>query len=371
MTSKNDNSTPPRHVLGVLGLGEGRSIISAALSSQHWKIGNVCDMNEELCRERQNEFALPRYTTRYEELLADPDIDTIAIYTPDQFHARHCIEAFRSGKHVICTKPLFDTLSEAAAVRQAASKAHRRLFVGQSSRFFGPMLRQRADFEARKMGDVYSVEAHYHANHDYYFAKHKNLAAYKPLYGGLSHPVDLVRWYLGPIEEVFGYAILSPRGASLGLQHPDAMHFVLKSKDGRIGRASGCYSTPTPAGLRDSHVTCVLRGVQGGSQADYPELRYSTNFPGEGGIIHRLDHEASFYFRFPNRSHHAGEFQNYIDYFARCLDTGVSAEPDLEEGIETIAIMQAMELSVERGLPVKISDVLASYGLAPAVPTSS
>lgn len=36
------------------------------------------------------------------------------------------------------------------------------------------MLRQRADFEAGKMGEVYSLEAHYHANHDYIFAKHKN-----------------------------------------------------------------------------------------------------------------------------------------------------------------------------------------------------
>ncbi len=354
-----------QHILGVLGLGEGRSIISAALASEHWRIGNVCDKNEDLCRERQQEFSLLRSTTRYEDLLADPEIDTIAIYTPDEFHARHCIAAFRAGKHVICTKPLFDTLAEAAAVRQAATEAARRLFVGQSSRFFGPMLRQREDFEAGKMGEVFSVEAHYHANHEWYFLKHKNLAAYKPLYGGLSHPVDLVRWYLGPIEEVFGYAMLSSRGALLGLKHPDAMHFVLKSKDGRIGRASGCYSTRTPNGDRDSHITCILRGNQGASQADSPELRYSTAFPGEEDVIIRTDEEAGYYYRFGGFSHHAGEFQNYIEYFARCIDSGVAPKPDLEEGIETIAILQAMELSAERGAPVMIADVLASYNLAP------
>lgn len=36
--------------LGILGLGEGRSVISAALSSPHWEIGNICDLNESLCR---------------------------------------------------------------------------------------------------------------------------------------------------------------------------------------------------------------------------------------------------------------------------------------------------------------------------------
>lgn len=71
--------TPIQHTLG-----EGRSIISAALASERWRIGNVCDRNEDLCRERQKEISLPRYAARYEDLLSDSEIDTIAIYTPDE-----------------------------------------------------------------------------------------------------------------------------------------------------------------------------------------------------------------------------------------------------------------------------------------------
>jgi predicted dehydrogenase len=351
--------------LGVLGLGEGRSIISAAIASEIWQLVNICDLNEALCLERQQEFSLPRYTTRYEDLLADPAIEAIAIYTPDAYHAAHCIAALEAGKHVICTKPLFDTLAEAGAVLQAASASGRRLMVGQSSRFFGPMLLQRADFDAGKMGKIFSVEAHYHANHEWYFSKHKNLANYKPLFGGLSHPVDLVCWYLGAIEEVFGYATLSDRGAALGLKHPDAMHFVMKAKDGRLGRASGCYSTPPPNGERDSHVTCTLRGMTGSSQADYPDLRYSTNFPGEGEVIKSLEDQADYYFRFPERSHHAGEFQNYLDYFGRCLRSGDTAKPDLYEGLATMGVMAAMEESLATGQPVRVADVLDRHGITP------
>lgn len=73
--------------MGVLGLGEGRSIISAVLQSEYWELGNICDLNEELCKQRCEEFELARYTTKYEEMLADPDIDVIGIYTPDQLHA--------------------------------------------------------------------------------------------------------------------------------------------------------------------------------------------------------------------------------------------------------------------------------------------
>ena len=60
--------------LGILGLGEGRSVISAALSSPHWEIGNICDLNESLCQQRCKEFGLTDYTTRYEDLLRDPQL---------------------------------------------------------------------------------------------------------------------------------------------------------------------------------------------------------------------------------------------------------------------------------------------------------
>ena len=48
--------------MGVLGLGEGRSVISAVQSSELWELGAVCDLNEELCRERVREFGLSGYT---------------------------------------------------------------------------------------------------------------------------------------------------------------------------------------------------------------------------------------------------------------------------------------------------------------------
>jgi predicted dehydrogenase len=100
--------------VGVLGLGEGRSVLSAVIGSKHWELGNMCDLSEELCRTRQQEFGIDKYTTRYEDMLEDPQIDVIAIYTPDQLHGRHIMQALRAGKHVICTKPLLNNLDEAA-----------------------------------------------------------------------------------------------------------------------------------------------------------------------------------------------------------------------------------------------------------------
>ena len=98
--------------LGVVGLGEGRSIISGALNSQLWELKLLCDLNPQLCKERAEEFKFPHTTTDMNALLSDPAIDVVAFYTPDALHAEHVKLALQAGKHVICTKPLLDNLSQ-------------------------------------------------------------------------------------------------------------------------------------------------------------------------------------------------------------------------------------------------------------------
>ena len=63
------------------------------------------------------------------------------------------------------------------------------------------------------------------------------------------------------------------------------------------------------------------------------------------------------------QSHHAGEYQNYIEYFARCLERRETPKPDVREGIVTIALLQAMEESTTAGHAVKVADILARHDL--------
>ena len=183
------------------------------------------------------------------------------------------------------------------------------------------------------------------------------------LYGGLSHPVDLVRWYLPNIEEVMGYGMLSPNGKKGGLKNVDTMHFVFRATDGRIARVSGVYTGPVQPVMRDSEMSCILRGTEGCSQADYMDLRYAvTTNTGEEQII-TFEHMLKHYFRFEGKSHHAGEYQNYLEYFADSIASNTTAYPDLKEGIGTIALLQAMERSLESGKPEKVSEVLKEYSL--------
>jgi predicted dehydrogenase len=351
--------------IAILGLGEGRSTISAALSSPKLELVKLCDTNLALCKQRAQEFDFHSYTLNYEDLLTDASIDIIAIYTPDHLHGEHVKQALLHGKHVVCTKPFIDDLSQAKELLALSKKTGKKVFIGQSSRFFEPAKRQRKDFEEGVIGDLITIESHYHADHRWFLAKGWSLLqSFKWLYGGLSHPVDFIRWYLPNIEEVMGYGMISSNGAVAGLKNEDTMHFIFKATDGRIARVSGVYTSPTQPTQRDSGMSCILRGTLGASQADYHELRYSvTTKEGEEKMIHWGDATLKHYFRFEGQSHHAGEYQNYLDYFADSITQNFTAYPDMEEGIQTVALLQAMDKSLQTGMPVKIADVLKEFNL--------
>jgi hypothetical protein len=80
-----------------------------------------------------------------------------------------------------------------------------------------------------------------------------------------------------------------------------------------------------------------------------------------------MEHQAPYYFRFGGRGHHAGEYQNYIEYFARCVAESKTPKPDIAEGIVTVAVMTAMERSLETKQPVTIKSILDEHGLSHAL----
>lgn len=344
-----------KYKLGVLGLGEGRSIISAALNSELWELKTICDLNEELCKARCNEFGITNYTTNYEDMLADPEIDVIGIYTPDQLHPLHIKQALKANKHVICTKPLMINLDEANNLLELQKETGKAVFVGQSSRFFEPLMKQREDYEQGKHGELVTLETHYISDARWFLERDwSHQKGFSWMYNFIIHAVDLALWYLPDITEVFGMGSTN-QGAV-----PDTLKFLLKNKDGKFASVSGAYTIPSLRRKDDQSISCTLRGTDGISQGGYPKLDYYTNFPPISDEAKKISFEEKdgYYFRFENKSHHAGEYQNYIEYFANSLNKGEVPKPDLKEGIHTIAVMEALKESLETGKTVKVNEVL-------------
>jgi predicted dehydrogenase len=365
--------------VGVIGLHEGRTLLVGLTQPAPPVVGHTptgitraphtsavagCDLRQEKIDETRRDCPDLFYTTSYDEMLARSDVDIVAVYTPDQYHAEHIVKAFEAGKHVICTKPLVNSFEDARRILHSARLTGRKLLVGQSTRFFESFQRQRRDYERGEVGTLELVDAHYIHRMDWYYDKSPWVADTTDwVFLGLSHPIDLVRWYLGPIAEVHAYGSRSALAQRYNVRSFDIYTVNLRTPEGRLGRVMGHYGLHELPSVRNA-IECVLYGADGTSMAQYHDMRYYHTAPDGTEIAEDMLYSKRGYY-FNNEVHgmHYGEFANYADYFARALLDGSDYSPDLEEGLETICVMEAARRSAQTGQPVAVQPIAEAIGL--------
>lgn len=105
------------------------------------------------------------HLTDWRELIARDDIDVIDICTPGDSHAEIAIAALAAGKHVLCEKPLANTVAEAremvAAADQAAADSGARTMCGFNYRRVPAVALLRQLVAAGRLGDIRHVRAVY------------------------------------------------------------------------------------------------------------------------------------------------------------------------------------------------------------------
>lgn len=77
-----------------------------------------------------------RRYAKFDDLIADPDLDLIDICLPPAAHPAMTIAALRAGKHVFCEKPIALEPADAVRMVDAAKKAQRLLMIGHVLPFF-------------------------------------------------------------------------------------------------------------------------------------------------------------------------------------------------------------------------------------------
>ncbi|QYK50946.1 MAG: bi-domain-containing oxidoreductase [Anaerolineales bacterium] len=82
------------------------------------------------------------------QILADRNVDAVAILTRHHLHASQTLAALKAGKHVFCEKPLALNEKELAAVERQVAKANSPLLTGGFNRRFSPMGRELKQFLA-------------------------------------------------------------------------------------------------------------------------------------------------------------------------------------------------------------------------------
>ncbi|MGB2494695.1 MAG: Gfo/Idh/MocA family protein [Candidatus Puniceispirillaceae bacterium] len=148
--------------IGILGCG---AIAQAGHFESVTKARNaclhaVCDVAEDLLKRFSVAHDVAKIYTRYEQMLADPDIDAVIVATSDAFHVPAAMAALAAGKHVLCEKPLGVTLEEVEELRAAVNRSGCKLQVGHMKRF-DPGIESARSFIDDEMGQMLAFKGWY------------------------------------------------------------------------------------------------------------------------------------------------------------------------------------------------------------------
>ena len=103
-------------------------------------------------------FGAQHAYTRYEDLLANPEVTVVAIHTPNSQHADQAVAAARAGKHVFCDKPMATSVAAAERIVRACEKAGVKLGINFHNRFMPCFIEARRIIASGEIGDVHHVQ---------------------------------------------------------------------------------------------------------------------------------------------------------------------------------------------------------------------
>lgn len=98
--------------VAMIGLGFGAEFIPIYLKHPNANVHSICRRNEAEMNKVGDALGIEKRHTKYEDVLADPDVDFVHINSPIPDHAWMSMEALKAGKHVMCTVPMATTVDE-------------------------------------------------------------------------------------------------------------------------------------------------------------------------------------------------------------------------------------------------------------------
>jgi len=143
----------------IVGLGFGAEFIPIYQRHPQVSVAAICRRDESKLNEIADAFAIDKRYTRYEDVLADPQIDFVHINSPIPDHAWMSIEALRAGKHVMCTVPMATTIADCEKICQLVADTGRKYMMAETVVYSREFLFIRDMFRRGEFGRIQYLQA--------------------------------------------------------------------------------------------------------------------------------------------------------------------------------------------------------------------
>ncbi len=302
-----------------------------AIEKNNLKLVAVCDIN----LEKAKQFNVPYYKD-YKEMLKKENIDIVSILTPSGMHYKHALEIMGFNKHLIIEKPMTLRFNEAEDLIKKAKNSGIKLFTVKQNRFNLPIKKVKENLE--KLGNIFlaTTRVRWARTQDYY-----NLDSWRGTWrydGGVIanqaiHHLDLLLYLVGEVESVYAKSI----NAFAKIEAEDTAVATLKFKNGALGTFEATTAT-RPINLEGSISLLGDKGmVEIGGFAANKIVKWE--------IDERIDLDK--FSQNPENVYGFGHIEFYKDV-VESIKTNKKGICEMEEGIKSIKLMNAMYESIEK-----------------------
>ena len=288
----------------------------------------ICDPSEEKAAARAREFGVDAVFHDAAAMLVEVKPDALDVVAPMHMHVPLCLLAADRGVHILCQKPLAPSLAEAKDLSRAIH-GKVRLMVHENWRFRAQYRHLRSWLDAGVLGEPVSSIMQVHSSglleneagvlpqlvRQPFFAQLERL-----LIGELLiHHLDVLRWLLGPLRVV---AVRTGRLCA-EVKGEDHAVIVLEGRN-RWALLDGNLATPGAPPTPSDRLELV--GTKGTALFEKSTLQLR----GEREETVEFDLVAGY----------GDSYAAAIAHFAAALSSGAAFETDVDENLQTLALVE-------------------------------
>jgi predicted dehydrogenase len=285
----------------------------------------------------------------YALCLAHAHVEAVYIVTSNSTHAEYTVRAAAAGKHVLCEKPMANTVDDCRQMIEACRASDVRLMIGYRKYFEPASVALKKLVTGGKLGRLKII----HSAFTIFLPPGSKVPAWRlsrKLAGGGSlvdvgvYCVNTVRWLVGrePVEAAACQWTVEPARFS---EVEENIAFRLNFPEGLVLQASSSFGAAQASFLH-------VHGEKGWAALD-PAFAYDEERRLFGKIGGRW---------FEKKYKVMDEVALELDAFADCIRHSREPEPSGTEGLRDVAVMQAIYRSARKNRPVPINVPFAAPG---------
>ncbi len=332
--------------VGIAGLGRLGKVHAQNLAAKipNAELVAACSIIDAELEYAKNELGVAYVYNDFNEMIANPDIDAVAIVTTSSEHCRQIKAALEAGKHVFCDKPLGVNVEECKEAEKAVEAHPDKIFMlGFMRRYDASYAYAKKKIDDGAIGTPYMVKSTGLDPEALVEGAIKFCGTSGGIFLDMAiHDIDLMRWFLGcEATEVYalGTTFKHPEFKAQGDDENGVA--VYKFENGGIGMV---HVGRTAA--HGYHVETEVIGTLGSIRISaVPEKNLATIYNTSGVVTECVG-------SFPERFEHAYlfEMQEFIDCIAQGRQPGVS----VYDGTKSTIIGYATTKAWKTGETVKI-----------------